>query len=100
MLYKGFHIRHILFINRQIENYEGLKIIYGKDIVVGSYTSASFLEFRDIHENNNNNNNNGELAQCEQVRDEDGDTNLALPISSSSAISSMQRSRHSSKAPN
>lgn len=46
------------FINKPIENYEGLSVICGEDNATGSYAASLYSEFGDnpeIEESNNDN---------------------------------------------
>lgn len=61
------HLVVQLFIDRPIENCEGLRIICGKGNATGSYITSLFLEFEDRSENDDNNNHNDESRQPEPM---------------------------------
>lgn len=53
------------FSDKPIENYEGLRIIYGDDKAKGYYEPHLFSYFRDKSENSDPNNDNGESTLAE-----------------------------------
>lgn len=88
-------MRH--FINKPIENYEGLRIICGENNAMGLYATSLFSYFRDRFENKEFNSNIIELFQEEHASDKDGVANSTPPIASSPATSLRQRSQCTSK---
>lgn len=63
-------MRH--FINKPIENYEGLRIICGENNAMGLYATSLFSYFKDRFENKEFNSNIIELFQEEHASDKDG----------------------------
>ncbi|XP_039138769.1 uncharacterized protein LOC120276102 [Dioscorea cayenensis subsp. rotundata] len=82
------------FINKPIENYEGLWIICGEDSATGSYATSLYSDFGEKtigDENNENENSDSPVDQPNS--DDDGTGNSAPPIARSPATSSSMRSQ-------
>jgi len=61
------------FINKPIENYEGLKIICGDDNATGSYATSLYSDFGDKFGSDDNDNENNESPTEQQISESDGD---------------------------
>ncbi|XP_039133563.1 uncharacterized protein LOC120270578 isoform X2 [Dioscorea cayenensis subsp. rotundata] len=66
------------FINKPIENYEGLRIICGEDSATGSYAASLFLDFADKSENEGTDNDNGESDPVDIASDVEGVFYMAM----------------------
>ncbi|XP_039143525.1 uncharacterized protein LOC120280675 isoform X1 [Dioscorea cayenensis subsp. rotundata] len=87
------------FINKPIENYEGLRIIFGEDSATGSYAASLFSDFADKSENEGTDNDNGEPDPIDIASDEEGNNGNSTPVGSNPAPSSRVRSQRNSKGP-
>ncbi|KAM0942947.1 hypothetical protein DsansV1_C13g0117101 [Dioscorea sansibarensis] len=94
LTYIKAHSAASLFINKPIENYEGLKIIRGEDSARGSYMTSLFYEFKEKSKNEDNNNNeNVESTQVVNVSDTMVTSILPLQLL-------VARRRHQGRGPN
>ncbi|XP_039134234.1 uncharacterized protein LOC120271626 [Dioscorea cayenensis subsp. rotundata] len=82
------------FINKPIENYEGLRIICGEDSATGSYATSLYSDFGEKTIGDKNNENENSDSPVDQPNsDDDGAGNSAPPIARSPATSSSMRSQ-------
>ncbi|KAH7686092.1 hypothetical protein IHE45_04G081400 [Dioscorea alata] len=91
------------FINKPIENYEGLKIICGDDTATGSYATSLYSDFGEKYgsEDNENDNESPNEQPNEQPNSEgDGDGNSVPHVPSSPATSSTFRAQRAKGAKN
>ncbi|KAH7679037.1 hypothetical protein IHE45_06G033000 [Dioscorea alata] len=75
------------FINKPIDNYEGLKIICGDDSAIGSYATSLYADLGDKYGSDDNDNDNNESPIDQPNSEGDGDGNSAPQVPSSSATS-------------
>ncbi|KAH7679087.1 hypothetical protein IHE45_06G036000 [Dioscorea alata] len=81
------------FINKLIENYEGLKIICGDDNATGSYATSLYYDFGEKFGSEDNENDINESPNEQPNSEGDGDGNFAPPVPSSPATSSTFRAQ-------
>ncbi|XP_039130813.1 uncharacterized protein LOC120267181 [Dioscorea cayenensis subsp. rotundata] len=82
------------FINKPIENYEGLRIICGEDSATGSHATSLYSDFGEKTIGDKNNENENSDSPVDQPNsDDDGAGNSAPPIARSPATSSTMRSQ-------
>ncbi|KAH7690398.1 Myb/SANT-like domain-containing protein [Dioscorea alata] len=79
------------FINKPIDNYEGLKIICGDDNATGSYATSLYSDSGEKYGSEDNENYNNESPTDQPNSEGDGDGNSAPHVPSSPASSSMFR---------
>ncbi|KAH7683610.1 hypothetical protein IHE45_05G194500 [Dioscorea alata] len=86
------------FINKPIEQYEGLRIICGDDNATGAYATFVFADLGgNGSENEGNNMHDFDEVPVQQPSDDDADANSAPPVVSSPVSSSTPRSQRSSR---
>ncbi|KAH7663054.1 Myb/SANT-like domain-containing protein, partial [Dioscorea alata] len=88
------------FINKPIENYEGLKIICGDDNATGSYATSLYSDLGEKYGFEDNENDNNDSPTKQQHSEGDGEGNSAPHVPSSPVTSSTFRAQRAKRGNN